>query len=154
MRPIRSTDKIVHIMNKMEVIKKVRAAKQAHMSWVMKADALIHGIPLEKEQVPVDGTACIFGHWYYGEGQNLHHLDSFKAIEQPHFDLHSTYAQIFKILFDSDDKSFLSKLFGTSQKQEEAKLLEARQIFPQLKKHSEVVIKHLDELEREIEALA
>ncbi len=143
----------IKLMNKIEVIQKVRAAKQAHMSWVMKADALIHGIPLEKEQVPVDGTECIFGQWYYGDGQSLNHLASFKAIEQPHFDLHSTYEQIFKILFDSNDKSFITSLFGTSKKQEEANLQKARLLFPQLKKHSEVVIQYLDKLEDEIQAM-
>ncbi|MES0326916.1 MAG: CZB domain-containing protein [Gammaproteobacteria bacterium] len=141
-------------MNKTEAVNKIRAAKQAHMSWVMKADALIYGIPLENNQVPVDGTECIFGQWYYGEGQNLKYLASFKAIEQPHFELHSTYAQIFKLLFESDDKSFLKKLFGQSSKQSEANTQKARELFPKLKEYSNEVIKYLDVLDSEIESMA
>ncbi len=141
-------------MDKSEIIKRIRAAKQAHLSWVMKADALIHGIPLEKDQVPINGTECIFGKWYYGEGQNLKSLPSFKAIEQPHFNLHSTYARIFKLLFEETNVSFLSKLFGRSKKQNEKNLMEARNIFPILKGHSKEVVKYLDKLEQEVIALS
>ena len=140
-------------MNKTEAVNNIRAAKQAHMSWVMKADALIYGIPLESDQVPVNGTECLFGQWYYGEGQNLKHLTSFKAIEQPHFELHSTYAQIFKLLFESDDKSFLKKLFGQSSKQSEVNTQRARELFPKLKEYSNEVIKYLDALDSEIALL-
>ena len=137
-------------MDKNKLIYQIREAKRAHVSWVMKADALIQGIPLEQDQVPVNGTECKFGHWYYGEGQNLSFLQSYKAIEQPHFNLHSTYAQIFKLLFDETRQGMLEKLFGKSKKAEEVKLLKARQMFPELRKHSEEVIAALEGLEAEL----
>lgn len=77
-------------MTKLDLLKTVRSARRTHIRWAMKADALIHGIPLEKEQVPVNGTECSFGKWFYGEGQSLSALPSYKALEKPHFDLHST----------------------------------------------------------------
>jgi hypothetical protein len=138
-------------MNKQKIIQNIQAAKRAHISWVMKADALIHGIPLEKDQVPVNGTECIFGKWYYGEAQIFNKLPEFKAIEQPRFDLHSTYARIFKLLYESDEGSFLSKLFGKSQKLKESNLKEARNIFPELKAHSEIVVKRLENLEQAVQ---
>lgn len=139
-------------MNKEELVKKVREAKAAHVSWVMKADALIRGIPLEKEQVPINGTECSFGKWYYGSGQTLSALPSFKAIEKSHSELHSVYARIFKLLFEETNHSFLSKIFGQSRKVDEKNTSQARSLFPELKAHSEEVIKCLDSLESEIMA--
>ena len=136
-------------MDNDQIIQKIRDAKRSHVSWVMKADALIHGIPLEKNQVPLDGTECAFGHWYYGEGQNLSHLISFKELEKPHFDLHSSYAEIFKLLFGETRQSLLSKLFGSSKKINEVNVELARKLFSELKKHSDIVIEKLEMLEKE-----
>ena len=36
-----------------EVLEKIRNARSAHKAWVAKAEALVAGIPLEKEQVPL-----------------------------------------------------------------------------------------------------
>lgn len=141
-------------MDKIELLHKINAAKRAHVSWVMKADALIQGIPLEKEQVPVNGTECAFGQWYYGEGQGLISLEEFKAIEEPHFKLHHSYAKIFKLLFEDDDHSFLSKLFGQNKRHEAVKLEQAKLLFPELKKHSEEVVRHLDNLSTQIEKIS
>lgn len=140
-------------MDKIETLQKINAAKRAHISWVMKADALIQGIPLEKEQVPINGTECIFGQWYYGEGQDLMSLKEFKAIEQPHFNLHHTYAKIFRLLFEKEDHSLLSKFFGQNRRHETIKVEQAKLLFPELKKHSEEVVKHLDILSARIEKI-
>lgn len=141
-------------MNKIEVLQKINAAKRAHVSWVMKADALIQGIPLEKEQVPINGTECMFGQWYYGEGQGLLALEAFKTIEQPHYQLHHCYAKIFKLLFEGDDHTFLSKLFGKNKHHETAKIEQAKLIFQELKKHSEEVVRLLDNLTSQIESVS
>lgn len=141
-------------MNKIEAIQKINAAKRAHVSWVMKADALIQGIPLEKEQVPINGTECLFGQWYYGDGQGLLSLEEFKAIEEPHYMLHHSYAKIFKLLFEDDDHTFISKLFGNYKRHETAKIEQAKLIFPELKKHSEEVVRLLDNLASQIERIS
>jgi len=49
-----------------DVISKVHNARAAHKAWVARAEALVAGMPLEKEQVPMLPTECIFGQWYYG----------------------------------------------------------------------------------------
>ncbi len=137
-------------MNKDKIIETIRAAKRAHMSWVMKAAALIEGIPLEKEQVPINGTECIFGHWYYGEGQSLSFLPSFKTIEEPHFNLHTTYAKIFTLLFEEPDISLMSRLLGKSKAAKAENVANAKKMFSTLKAHSEVVVLHLEKLEKEV----
>ena len=142
-------------MNKEQALKKIREAKQSHLSWVMKANSLIQGIPLEQDSAPVNGTDCAFGKWYYGEGQSLKSLPSFKAIEQHHANLHSCYAGIFRMLFtDHQDQGLIAKLFGQSAKREKEDFEKAKQMFPQLKKHSELVISYLDKLEKEVSELA
>lgn len=141
-------------MNKSNLLQKINAAKRAHISWVMKADALIQGIPLEKEQVPIDGTECLFGQWYYGDGQSLLSIDAFKAIENPHARLHHTYAKIFTLLFEENDHSILSKLFGQNKRHEIARLEQAKLLFPELKKHSEEVVRLLDNLASQIDRIS
>jgi len=138
-------------VHKEKIIEKIRVAKRAHMSWVMKAAALIEGIPLEKDQVPINGTECIFGQWYYGEGQSLLFLPSFKTIEEPHFNLHTTYAKIFSLLFEEPDVSLVSRLLGKRKTIKAENIAKARKMFPTLKAHSEVVVLHLEKLEKEVQ---
>lgn len=133
-----------------DILQTVRTAKRAHISWVMKADALIHGIPLEKSQVPLDGTECSFGKWYYGQGQCCSELPSFKALEKPHMELHSTYARIFSAIYEKSDLSFLSGMFGKKKKVNQKKLEQARSLFPELKMHSDILVKQLEILENDI----
>ena len=58
-------------MNNELTLDHLHAAKKAHISWVSKAKALIEGLPIEKNQIPVDCTACKFGEWFYSDAQSL-----------------------------------------------------------------------------------
>lgn len=141
-------------MQQMDMVHEIRAAKRAHVNWVSHAHALIEGLPLEQNQVPVNATECKFGSWYYGHGQMLASTPEFRAIEQPHMALHETYAKIFKHLFghqeEEQPKSFFSRWFGKSTEVKEDHKAEARKLFPVLKRHSEVVIHKLEELEDKV----
>lgn len=137
-------------MSIQDILQTVRTAKRAHISWVMKADAIIHGLALEQNQVPLDGTECSFGQWYYGQGRTCAELPSFKALEKTHNDLHATYARIFSAIYGKSDHSFLSELFGKTKKVDQRKLELARSLFPELKKHSDTMIKQLEILENDI----
>lgn len=146
-------------MKKIDHIHAIRAAKRAHITWVSHAHALIMGLPLEKSQVPIHGTDCKFGQWYYGDGQLLHNIPAFKAIEQPHLSLHETYMKIFQLLFGENSEvkpSFLEKLFGKKADIENnpvEKRGEAQRLYGILKKYSEHVVKHLDALENSLERM-
>lgn len=147
-------------MRKMDIIKEIHEAKRAHISWVSHAQALIIGLPLEENQVPKHSTECKFGQWYYGHGQILKRLPAFNAIEEPHMQLHEAYMRIFHLLFGEAHKEekqgFFSRLFGKSSTAAEDgdKKTQVETLFRDLKHHSETVIKLLDKLESQIEALA
>lgn len=133
-----------------DILQTLRSAKRAHVSWVMNADAILHGIPLEEDQVPLNSTECSFGQWYYGTGQCCKELPSFKALEQTHTNLHSTYATIFSAIYQKTDHSYLSGLFGKKRKINKPDLELARSLFPELKKQSDTLVKQLEKLENDI----
>ncbi|MDD5161142.1 MAG: CZB domain-containing protein [Sulfuricurvum sp.] len=143
-------------MNKEETLTHLRNAKKAHITWVHRAHALIEGLPVEKEQVPVSCTDCKFGQWFYGEGQRLNmmpSMDCLKEIETLHFELHDIYMKIFKIYFGEEDRSFFSKIFGTRKKVSSFNHDVAKDYYMQLKLISEKLITTIERLERRLFAL-
>lgn len=135
-------------MKKIETLSVLRKAKGAHLRWVMNAHALIEGLPLEKDQVPINGTECIFGRWYYGDGQILHHIESFRAIEQPHLRLHETYMKIFKLLFVEDQNfSLWDKWVGKAKRAKEQHVAEAQALYKTLEKYSQQIVQQVEILE-------
>ncbi len=143
-------------MEKLSAVKQLRDAKRAHIKWVQRAKGLIEGLPVDKEQVPVDCTECMFGQWFYGEGQGLNSMpgmDCVKEIESLHYELHDVYMMIFKIYFTDMNRSFLSKLFGTSKKISDHEKEVARDHFARLKEISERLIYVIEKLERRLTAL-
>lgn len=143
-------------MNKEETLTHLRNAKKAHITWVQRAHALIEGLPIEKEQVPVSCTECKFGLWFYGEGQQLGMMpgmDILKEIETFHYELHDVYMKIFKIYFSDEDRSLLSKLFGTRKKISADNQEIAKVYYNQLKGISEKLIATIERLERRLFAL-
>ena len=133
-----------------DVINKLRTAKMAHKRWVSHASALIEGIPIEKGQVPINYTECIFGTWYYGEGQDLRHLKEFNDIEEPHTKLHLVYMEIFNILFTKKKLSLFSKLIGKSTSLNEEDRHIARVKFKTLEHISKQIVERLNALEDKI----
>jgi hypothetical protein len=141
-------------MDKNEIITLVRNAKGGHKKWVENAISLIEGLPLDKNQVPVNATECTFGQWYYGEGQGLKSIKVFKEIELYHDGLHKVYREIFVLLFEDASKpSLLSRLFGISRKVSEEKKLAAQEKLQTLKLQSRSIMKKLDDLEDTIAAM-
>lgn len=143
-------------MKKEETLTHLRNAKKAHISWVHRAHALIEGLPVEKEQVPVSCTDCKFGLWFYGEGQRLStipSMDCLKEIEQQHFELHDTYMKIFKIYFSDEDRSFFAKFFGTRKKISPENQQIAKEHYKELKAISEKLVSSIERLERRLLAL-
>ncbi len=139
-----------------ETLTHLRNAKKAHIAWVQRAHALIEGLPIEKEQIPMSCTECKFGIWFYGEGQELNRMpsmDCLKEIESLHFELHDVYLKIFKIYFSEQDRSFFSKLFGTRKKISAESMEVAKVYYLQLKSISEKLISAIERLERRLFAL-
>ncbi len=143
-------------MTKEDTLSHLRNAKKAHITWVQRAHALIEGLPIEKEQVPVGCTECKFGLWFYGEGQGLGmipNMDCLKEIEKFHFELHEVYMKIFKIYFSDEDRSLFSKFFGMRKKVTPQNQEAAKAYYDELKAVSVKLIEGIDRLERRIFAL-
>ncbi|MCI5139531.1 MAG: hypothetical protein D3922_14230 [Candidatus Electrothrix sp. AR1] len=142
-------------MDKTEVMTTLKLAAVSHRAWLSNAQALIDGIPLDKEKVPVSATECEFGKWYYGDGQRLRTIPGFQEIEKPHDNLHQTYAEIFTLLYGEEGKkpSFFSSLIGSAQKAAVEKREAAKVKSLILKDHSTEVIDHMEQLQRVINAM-
>ncbi len=132
------------------IIEHIENARLAHLRWVARAEGLVNGLPLDKDQVPVLPTDCGFGQWYNGDGRGLRALSSYSGLEVPHANLHHTYQQIFKLLYGEDDRSLLSKWFGSSKAYHDERLEEAAALLPRLRADSKVLLQGLDLLEREV----
>ncbi len=140
-------------MKKQDIIWKLRDARKSHKRWVNYALALIQGIPVEKDQVPVIATDCAFGQWYYGMAQSLKKLPSFEAIEEPHTQLHDIYIEIFNLLFGQKKSGFFSKLLGKSARIDEQNRKLAMEKYKQLDRLSREIIQRLEALEKEVQAM-
>ncbi len=144
-------------MSKEETLTQLRNAKKAHIRWVQRAKALTEGLPVEKDAIPMESTECLFGQWFYGDGQNLGLLpgmDCFKQIEHKHNELHDIYMKIFKIYFGEMNRSFFSKLFNLKKRISEAEHDIAVEFYGQLKRVSEELLEQIEKLERRVNAMA
>ena len=142
-------------MDKTEVITNLKLAAVSHRAWLSNALALIDGIPLDKDKVPVSATECEFGKWYYGDGQRMKTLPGFKEIERPHDNLHQTYAEICTLLYGEEGKkpSFFCRLIGSAQKAAVKKREAAKAKSLILKDHSTEVVDQLEQLQIRINAM-
>lgn len=131
----------------------LKKARVAHLRWVERAEALVAGKELEKEQVPVLPTACEFGQWYQGEGTTLRILGSYQAIQLPHEMLHTVYAQIFELLFGKDTRSTISRLFGSGKQLRAQQKAEAEKLLVKLKGQSRILLEAIDRLLADIEEM-
>lgn len=125
-----------------------------------RADHLISGLPVDKEFIPLEATACGFGAWLYSQGTVLRTLETTKyiidEIEYHHDDLHDTYGEIYKIYFMVlENKSFLSKVLTFNSKTISQKSKEMAKIyFRKLQKSSAELMRLLDKLEKESEHIS
>ena len=137
-------------MQKVDALTMLQSAKSAHIQWRARAQVLVAGVPLEKEQVPVVYTDCKFGKWYYGAGQQLSALETYRAVEDLHQQLHMIYLQIFNRLFGDDDRSALKRIFGSKKKHVAENAAEAQRLLPQLIGVSETLLEAIGVVENQI----
>jgi hypothetical protein len=134
-----------------DTIQQLRAARASHKAWVVRAEALINGLPMNKDQVPVEAMECAFGRWLSGAGRRLKDFSVFAQIEENHSAMHRVYAEIFKLLFD--EPTGMGKLFGQSKKAAKAKRLEAEMLLPRLRAYYDEIMDLLNTLEKDYLAM-
>lgn len=143
-------------MNKENILQELRAAKVAHLKWVQRAKSLISGIPVEKEAIPLDYTDCVFGKWFYSDGQNIALMPGMSVMDSigsKHTDLHEVYFKIFQIYFGESNKSFFSKLLNFKKKVSAAEEEMAQRYYSELEGISKELVDMIGRLERRINAL-
>ena len=92
------------------ILQQLQRARSAHLRWRAYAQALVSGYDIEEGQLPLEHTDCQFGHWYYGAGQQLKELPAFRAVEEPHQQLHATYQQLYRMVLQRNDPTVLDDL--------------------------------------------
>lgn len=137
-------------MIRTEAIEMLRIARTAHMQWMARAKALVAGVSLNKDLVPVMHTDCKFGQWYYGPGKLLNFLKSYQDIEVTHAELHSVYRDIFDLIYGVEESSLMKKLFSVDRGHKQENLLKAKELIPRLVKISKEMLLLLDYLERDL----
>lgn len=143
-------------VEKENVLQELRAAKVAHLKWVQRAKSLISGMPVEKEAIPLDYTDCIFGKWFYSDGQDIALMPGMSVMESigaKHIDLHQIYFKIFQIYFGEGSKSLFSKLFKLKKKVSSAEQEMAEEYYAELEGVSKELVDMIGRLERRINAL-
>ncbi len=112
----------------------IEKAKIAHNMWKLKLLKFVEG---ELEMDPselVDHTQCYLGKWYYSQGkQACGHLESFKAIEPPHIELHKLAREIYQL-------------------KKEGKIDEAQSKLIRVKEVATEIVRNLDRLKEECKA--
>lgn len=137
-------------MEKRDILAQLRKAKSAHIRWRSYAQALINGIPLEADKVPVVHTDCEFGQWYFGPGQALSPLNGFSEIAEPHEQLHAIYMEIFKHLFEPEKGSLFSRLIGRSRRNEAARTAAVQNLMEELLRVSERLLVAIEKVENTV----
>ena len=144
-------------MAKSDVLLQLRNAKKAHIKWVQRAHVLVEGLTIDKDAIPMQSTDCVFGEWFYGEGQQIAlmpGMDCFKEIEKRHNELHEVYLDIYKIYFDESDKSFFAKVFNMKKRISQKEHDNALEFYARLKQVSEELLVQIEKLERRINAMS
>jgi hypothetical protein len=137
-------------MIRTDAIEMLRIARTAHMQWMARAKAIVAGVSLNKDLVPVMHTDCKFGQWYYGPGKFLNSLKSYQDIEVTHAELHSVYREIFELIFGVEESSLMKKLFSVDSGQKQEKLIKAKALIPRLVEISKEMLSLLDRLEHDL----
>lgn len=142
-------------MDKQDTLQRLRAAKSAHLQWRARAQALVAGVEVDEDKIPMLHTDCKFGQWYYGDGQDLASLESYKAIEEPHEILHAVYMKLFQALHGEvqDNRSGWQKLFGKKTDLQAEQVARAKEHMDELVDISKTLLASIDVLESELKGM-
>ena len=128
-----------------DIINHLEQARMSHLRWIANAEALIEGVPLDKESVPLLDTDCAFGQWYYGEGRILRHFQHYNMLQHYHHQVHRIYMDIFTILYGETDKKSILQWLGIQRELHDDKRQKAQALLPQLKNASQELLIVIDQ---------
>ena len=143
-------------VTKKDVLKSIRAARRSHVKWVDHAKALVNGLEITKEQIPLEVTSCDFGKWFYCDGQILLSIfkeEAIERLESKHKELHDSYMKIFKIYFDTSNLSFWDKILKRQKKISATEEHAAIKHLAELEAVSSELISYLNIIEKKISGI-
>jgi len=144
-------------MEKSEVLSSIRGARRAHIMWVDRAKALVHGLDIQKEQIPIAVTECDFGKWFYCDGQILLSLFTERAVKKldnKHKELHDVYMKIFKIYFPVAPQSFFAKFLKRKKRISANDEYNGLIYLRDLEKVSDELISYLNIIEKKLNTIS
>ncbi|MBK1792444.1 CZB domain-containing protein [Persicirhabdus sediminis] len=133
-----------------QILAQIRSAKAAHIQWRTNAQALLSGITISQDLVPLAHTDCKFGKWYHGEGAVLSQLESYRTIATPHEMLHTIYMQIYNLQAQEAQRSTIYKFLRPGSKAECEKM--SQKLMQDLTNVSETLLSALTILESEVQS--
>jgi len=143
-------------MEKSDVLKSIRSARRSHVIWVDRAKALVNGLKIRENQIPIEVTECSFGKWFYCDGQILLSLfteEAVKTLGDKHNDLHDAYMKIFKIYFPTTKRSFLAKLLKRKPKISANDEYNALVYLKELEEVSSELVSYLNIMEKKLSSI-
>jgi hypothetical protein len=144
-------------MEKSEVLASIRGARRAHIMWVDRAKALVHGLDIAKEEIPILVTECDFGKWFYCDGQILLSLFTERAVKKldnKHKELHDVYMKIFKIYFPVKRPSLFAKILKRKKKISANNEYNGLLYLRDLEKVSDELISYLNIIEKKLNSIS
>ena len=144
-------------MEKSEVLGSIRGARRAHIMWVDRTKALVHGLDIKKDKIPIAVTECDFGKWFYCDGQILLSLFTERAVKKldnKHKELHDVYMKIFKIYFPVARRSIFAKFLKRRRKITANDEYNALIYLSDLEKVSDDLISYLNIIEKKLNTIS
>jgi len=144
-------------LEKSEVLKNIRVARRGHIVWVDRAKALVHGLEVKKNDIPIGVTECEFGKWLYCDGQILLSIFSehaVKKLDKKHKELHDIYMKIFKIYFSVGKRSWLDRLFNRKKRVMANEEYNSLVYLGELEKISEELISYMNIIEKKLNTIS
>jgi len=139
---------------KERVLDIIKHAKQDINNMLENAKLIKEGIDLQFQSIPKDPKECVFGKWFYTEGQQLKKLSNnpmecLQNIELLHNEFHQTYYDILELYKKSASKGGLLKMFS---KKEEIPKEELETLLQRLQHSHEKLYAELEKMQRRIQA--
>ena len=131
-------------MDKQQVLKTLRAAKKAHIKWRSYAQAIEMSLDISAN--PIISTECEFGTWYYGDGQQLNYIPTYRDIEKSHQAVHDIYMK----MYQEKNKEIKVGLFGSKAKETKEREVILEGLMQQMQAVSTELLEKLNVLEDEI----
>jgi len=137
-----------------QYIEQLRQARINHKKWMNQIRLIVSGLDKKKTTIPLNQSESQFGDWLYSKA-TVYSISNSKIvltdIETLFNDCYNLYHKIYAILFNNEEGSILSSLFG-SKKASRAEYKLAEQHYEKLVEKSEQLLKKVHIFKQQLTA--